>query len=208
MPATTCRGKKQLEWRFQLRQQPALACCLSLRWRMGQWHVVLQFDDVSWALSTFHVPHPLHHPYPQVDDHQPATEAVAEHLHHSFTTLLIFSSHRPQKAELFNRLAGGWVFLLVLDNPGSPGQRAVKWLLLCCIDLRIQWPNVQWKPSYVYTKRYCANNDEMICPYGHFRPFQWWGNKWYAAYDLVLMFSSNHGYLAVASLFRYWRCRF
>ena len=30
------------------------------------------------------------------------------------------------------RMVGGWVFLLVPAHPGSPGQRAVKWLLLCC----------------------------------------------------------------------------
>jgi len=28
------------------------------------------------------------------------------------------------------RMVGGRVFLLVLAHPGSPGQRAVKWLLL------------------------------------------------------------------------------
>jgi len=28
------------------------------------------------------------------------------------------------------RIVGGWVFLLVMAHPGSPGQRAVKWLLL------------------------------------------------------------------------------
>jgi len=28
------------------------------------------------------------------------------------------------------RMVGGWVFLLVLSYPGSPGQRAVKRLLL------------------------------------------------------------------------------
>ena len=28
------------------------------------------------------------------------------------------------------RMVGGWVFLLVLAHPGSPGQRTVKWLLL------------------------------------------------------------------------------
>ena len=35
------------------------------------------------------------------------------------------------------RMVGGWVFLLVLAHPGSPGQRAVKWLLLllfCCVQ--------------------------------------------------------------------------
>jgi len=28
------------------------------------------------------------------------------------------------------RLVGGWMFLLVPAQPGSPGQRATKWLLL------------------------------------------------------------------------------
>jgi len=28
------------------------------------------------------------------------------------------------------RMVGGWMFLLVLAHPGSPIQRAVKWLLL------------------------------------------------------------------------------
>jgi len=28
------------------------------------------------------------------------------------------------------RMVGGWVFLLVPAHPGSPGQRAIKWLLL------------------------------------------------------------------------------
>jgi len=28
------------------------------------------------------------------------------------------------------RTVGGWMFLLVPAQPGSPGQRAVKWLLL------------------------------------------------------------------------------
>ena len=30
------------------------------------------------------------------------------------------------------RMVVGWVFLLVPAHPGSPGQRAIKWLLLCC----------------------------------------------------------------------------
>ena len=37
------------------------------------------------------------------------------------------------------RMVGGWVFLLVMAHPGSPGQRVVKWLLcvLCCVSERI-----------------------------------------------------------------------
>jgi len=31
---------------------------------------------------------------------------------------------------LMIRMVDGWMFLLVLAHPGSPGQRAVKWLLL------------------------------------------------------------------------------
>ena len=30
-------------------------------------------------------------------------------------------------------MVGGWVFLLVLGHPGSPGQRAIKRLLLLCV---------------------------------------------------------------------------
>jgi len=29
-------------------------------------------------------------------------------------------------------LVGRWVFLLLLAHRGSPGQMAIKWLLLCC----------------------------------------------------------------------------
>jgi len=38
------------------------------------------------------------------------------------------------------RTVGGWVFLLVPAHPGSPGQRAVKRSLCCCILA----PNKQW----------------------------------------------------------------
>ena len=31
------------------------------------------------------------------------------------------------------RMVGGSVFLLVPAHPGSPRQRAVKWLLCCCV---------------------------------------------------------------------------
>jgi len=36
------------------------------------------------------------------------------------------------KGLMMIRMVGGSVFLLVPAHPGSPGQRAVKRLLLCC----------------------------------------------------------------------------
>jgi len=33
------------------------------------------------------------------------------------------------------RMLGGWMFLLVLAHPGSPGQRAIKLLLLIILNL-------------------------------------------------------------------------
>jgi len=32
------------------------------------------------------------------------------------------------------RMVGDWMFLLVPAHPGSPGQSAVKQLLLCCVS--------------------------------------------------------------------------
>jgi len=42
------------------------------------------------------------------------------------------------------RMVGGWVFLLVPAHPGSPGQRAVKRLLLCCCRKGCGWSSCRW----------------------------------------------------------------
>ena len=54
---------------------------------------------------------------------------------------------------LIFRLVGGWMFLLVLAHPGSPGQRVVKQLLLLLLPLllikqRNFYENVAWKRHF------------------------------------------------------------
>jgi len=43
------------------------------------------------------------------------------------------------------RMVGGWVCLLVPAHPGSPRQRAIKWLLLLCV----LWCIRKWQPRTV-----------------------------------------------------------
>jgi len=49
------------------------------------------------------------------------------------------------------RMVGGWVFFLVPAHPGSPGQRAVKWLLLLLLLLFLL------TFSFVYLMLYCLH---------------------------------------------------
>ena len=46
------------------------------------------------------------------------------------TGRMLWIVEEADKGWMMIRIVVGWVFLLVLAHPGSPGQRAVKWLLL------------------------------------------------------------------------------
>jgi len=75
---------------------------------------------------------------------------IAKHIIWTRRMLWIVVDGRTDKDWMMIRMVGRWVFLLVPAHPGSPGQRAIKRLLLCCVEIyQMYWsiidgPTLLW----------------------------------------------------------------